>query len=477
MTRLAFLGPSLSADDARAVDPDVLVLPPAGMGDMISAARRHQPTAVALIDGTFLQNMSVFHKEILHLLSDGIRVVGASSMGAIRAAEMQPFGMIGVGQVFRGFADGSITDDDEVALSHTDAEDGYRTLSEAMVNIRATLDHAVAAGILTREGADVLARLQMDRWFPERSLPGVLLDARRLGTLDEHGLAGLEALLRAGGINVKRADALEAIAVLRDLPAERVAPAERPAMSISSAYLSTLDRDVSVGEDDDHHLTFERIRFHCALNDADFEETWRRSLRRGILLRFAAHVGVQPDEEDRTAARTRILTQLGCDPDRVDERLRALDMTAADFDELVTGEALILRLERWLIAQAKHAIATRPFLNELRLSGRYEEVRRQAGLFDALARRSPAYELSLPMGQLMGIQAGLTGWEIPEDLDAYIEERALGDRAHLYDQLMVSVVALHELFAFPLEEPPVEPETAADAGPDLVAREMNTRGG
>jgi hypothetical protein len=473
MTRLAFLGPSLSAAEARALDPELVVLPPAGMGDLVSAARRHRPTAVALIDGTFMQNMAVFHKEILHLLSDGIRVVGASSMGAIRAAEMQSFGMVGVGSVFQGFADGSIADDDEVALSHAGAEDGFRALSEAMVNIRATLDRAVTVGILRRSDADTLSRLQKQRWFPERSLPAVLTDARALGTLDDEALVALEALLRAGGVNVKRADAVNAISVLAGLPSDLVEPADRPPMSLSTAYLSTLDRDVSVGAEAGSSITFERIRFHCALNDAAFDEVWRRSLRRGILLRLAAHVGVEVDEVARAGARTRILASLGCDPDRVDERLQQLDMTAPELEELITGEAMILRLERWLLAQAKHSSVTKPFLNELRLAGRYEEVRGQADLFDRLASDSPASHLAIPMGQLVGLQASITGWQVPDDLDAYIEERALGDRAQLYDQLMVSVVALHELFAFPLEEPPV----GAEAIPGHRAREMNTRGG
>lgn len=473
MTRLAFLGPSLSADEARALDPELLVLPPAGMGDLVSAARRHRPTAVALIDGTFMQNMAVFHKEILHLLSDGIRVVGASSMGAIRAAEMQSLGMVGVGAVFRGFADGSIADDDEVALSHAGAEDGFRALSEAMVNIRATLDRAVATGILRRSDADTLSRLQKQRWFPERSLPAVLDDARALGTLEEEALVALEALLRGGGVNVKRADAVDAISVLAGLPPDLVEPADRPAMSLSSPYLGTLERDVSVGAQDGSSITFERIRFHDALNDVAFDDVWRRALRRGILLRLAAHVGVEADEAARVAARKKILASLGCEPDRVDERLQQLDMTAPELEELIAGEAMILRLERWFLARAQHPRATRSFINELRLAGRYEEVRDQAALFDRLARDSPASQLSIPMGQLIGIQASLVGWQVPDDLDGYIEERALGDRGQLYDQLMVSVVALHELFAFPLEEPPVETEPI----PGHHAREMNTRGG
>jgi hypothetical protein len=473
VTRLAFLGPSLAAADARRIDPELVVLPPAGMGDLVSAARRHRPTSVALIDGTFMQNMSVFHKEILHLLSDGIRVVGAASMGAIRAAEMRTFGMIGVGQVYGGYADGSIADDDEVALSHAGADDGFRALSDAMVNIRATLDQAVASGILARSEADALARTQKQRWFPHRSLPAVLADARALGTVDNASLASLEILVRRGGVDVKRDDAIAAVTFLATLPTELAAPGDRPAMSLSAAYLSTLDRDVSVGTQDGAGITFERIRFHCALNDPDFDSMWRRSLRRTILLRLAAQIGVVPDAAALVDARRDTLAALGCDPEHLDDRLLELDMTPSDLEELIAGEATILRLERWLTASAKYSNATGPFLNELRLAGRYVEVRRQAGMFDRLAEGSPANELPIPMDQLIGLQALITGWEPPADLDTYVDHRAFGHRAHLYDQLMVSVVALHELFDFPLDES----SAATEPIPGLVAHESNTRGG
>jgi hypothetical protein len=341
------------------------------------------------------------------------------------------------------------------------------------VNIRATLDEAVASGILTRRDADALARTQKQRWFPERSLPSLLGDARALGTIDDESLAAFERLVRSGGVDVKRADAVAAITLLAALPTGLVEPGDRPAMSLSAAYLSTLDRDVSVGTQDGCSITFERIRFHCALNDPEFESMWRRSLHRSILLRLAAQVGVVPDETALISARRGVLAALGCDPGRVGDRLSELDMTASDLEGLVTGEATILRLERWFTAAAKYSSATGPFLNELRLAGRYEEVRRQAGMFDRLAQGSPANELSIPMSELVGMQAAITGWQAPDDLDAYVDDRAFGNRVHLYDQLMVSVVALHELFAFPLDTPSAETEPI----PGLVARESNTRGG
>lgn len=82
-----FLGPSLSVQEAKAIIPDALYFPPAKQGDVLSVAVNEHPNAIVLIDGCFGQSLSVWHKELLFCLSNGIHVFGASSMGAIRAAE------------------------------------------------------------------------------------------------------------------------------------------------------------------------------------------------------------------------------------------------------------------------------------------------------------------------------------------------------------------------------------------------------
>ena len=79
--------------------------------------------------------------------SEGVHVYGAASMGALRAAELDAFGMHGVGYVYRAYADGVLEDDDEVAVAHAGAEHGFRALSDAMVDVRATLAAAVAAAL------------------------------------------------------------------------------------------------------------------------------------------------------------------------------------------------------------------------------------------------------------------------------------------------------------------------------------------
>ena len=90
------------------------------------ALREAASRRIAIIDGYFERMAAVWHKEILLALERGIAVWGAASMGALRAAELAPFGMIGVGAIYRAFARGALDADDEVAVAHLPAEHGYR---------------------------------------------------------------------------------------------------------------------------------------------------------------------------------------------------------------------------------------------------------------------------------------------------------------------------------------------------------------
>jgi hypothetical protein len=173
---VVFLGPTLDRASAMA-ELDALYLPPVAQGDVYRAARK-RPRAIGIVDGYFDRMPSVWHKEILWALSRGIYVFGAASMGALRAAELAEFGMIGVGHIFKSFHDGVLEDDDEVAIAHSSAEDGYRAQSDAMVDIRASVSAALAAGVVGEESAIQLISLAKSLPYPERSLRRLVRDAR-----------------------------------------------------------------------------------------------------------------------------------------------------------------------------------------------------------------------------------------------------------------------------------------------------------
>jgi len=174
---IVFLGPSLPARDALRVAP-CRVLPPARAGDVL-AILPERPLAIALVDGTFEATPSVWHHEVLAALDAGVAVFGASSMGALRAAELWRHGVVGVGSIFAAYRDGVRTDDADVALLHASAEGGFRPLTVPLVNAEAASRSAADAGVVSRREAAALARAAGAVAWQERTWPRIL-DAARL---------------------------------------------------------------------------------------------------------------------------------------------------------------------------------------------------------------------------------------------------------------------------------------------------------
>src|SRR6185437_11071516 len=112
---LIFTGPTLDEDTIEELLPNAEIYPPVAAGDLLRLPLL-PGDLVAIVDGFYFQSASVRHKEILALLQRGVHVWGAGSMGALRAAELAPFGMRGFGAVFQAYCQGTIDGDDEVAV-------------------------------------------------------------------------------------------------------------------------------------------------------------------------------------------------------------------------------------------------------------------------------------------------------------------------------------------------------------------------
>jgi len=221
MTAVIFAGPSLPPA-FRPSDPALCWRPPIRQGELYQAARAH-PAIIGVIDGYFEVTPTVWHKEILWAMAQGIHVYGSASIGALRAAELWPFGMTGVGRVFDGYRDGSLTDDDEVAVLHGPEELDYPVVTEAMVNVRATLDQAVAQGVIDARLALSLTRIGKTLFYKDRSWDAIARLAAVRG-LAQAPLADLAHWLRGGQVDQKRIDALEMIAAIRAHLAAGVTP-------------------------------------------------------------------------------------------------------------------------------------------------------------------------------------------------------------------------------------------------------------
>src|SRR3546814_11407858 len=110
------------------------------------------------IDGYFDHRPAVRHKEILLLLSEGVRMFGASSIGALRAAEMGGFGLTGVGYIYRAYSRGPLVGADEVALVHTSSEWDWRPLALPLVAVPAPICRRPARSASGAGGGRPLSR-------------------------------------------------------------------------------------------------------------------------------------------------------------------------------------------------------------------------------------------------------------------------------------------------------------------------------
>ncbi|WP_296877851.1 TfuA-related McrA-glycine thioamidation protein [uncultured Methanobrevibacter sp.] len=190
MTKIIiYTGLSLPFKEAKEIldshdDIEVIYKRPIKRGEL-NLALNENPDIIAIIDGVFHQSSAVGHKEILNVLRKGIKVYGASSMGALRASELDTLGMIGIGYCYEQYTSGAIDSDDEVAVM-LDSE-SLEALSVPLINMRYVFTNAVSENIITEEEKDELLIIAKKTHYPKRNYSSILsesdLDIDKKGNL------------------------------------------------------------------------------------------------------------------------------------------------------------------------------------------------------------------------------------------------------------------------------------------------------
>ncbi|MFD8394435.1 TfuA-like protein [Streptomyces sp. NPDC059680] len=184
------------AASVHPLDPAVLagveLRPPVRRGDLAPLLDR-RPGTVVLIDGLFGGSMAVTPTECRELLDAGWTMVGASSMGALRAADLWPLGAIGIGDVFTLYRLGALTSDADVATL-LDADADHAELTVSVVHLRAVLAAATGSGVLAPALRTAMSRAAEDVHWTERSWPACRAAWRELGVAEPV----IAAVLRLG---------------------------------------------------------------------------------------------------------------------------------------------------------------------------------------------------------------------------------------------------------------------------------------
>ncbi|QIG48320.1 TfuA domain-containing protein [Nordella sp. HKS 07] len=203
---VVFLGPTLSVAEASNI-ADAVYLPPATQGAILTAVRRHDASAILIIDGVFQSEPAVRHKEILWALDRGIAVLGAASMGALRAAELDRFGMVGVGLIYRWYRRWPGAPDDAVAVVHTPPELGAQALTVALIDLLMTIRRGSRLGVIDAGQRSLLEKQARALNFRDRTLANVAaagrLEAGRLAAclVEQKKQDAVAALRHLGKVN------------------------------------------------------------------------------------------------------------------------------------------------------------------------------------------------------------------------------------------------------------------------------------
>jgi hypothetical protein len=356
----------------------------------LTATVNHQPDAIGLIDGVFLQSLSVWHKEILFVLERGIPIYGASSMGALRATETAAFGMIGVGQIFRQYESGQLIDDDEVALAHATAEQDYRPTSEPMVNVRATFSAAENAGIINSEEHARLIAIAKGIYFIGRTFPSIF-DAALSDGLSAETVRKLGVFVSTNYVDLKRQDAIELLQTIKTQfrNGTRSVASHPPFVARHSTAFETLynrDRRVECGATS---LPLESISNYVALHDPDFDELNFSALNRMVVFNFSQVFGIEASAATIDAEYERFRKRRELDDEAtLSAWLEENHLSQDELRALVTQIAACRVMHRWLLIAMWMGRTTKAILDELRLKGEYREWAEKAAAQERLLQNA-----------------------------------------------------------------------------------------
>lgn len=355
----AFLGPTLDSDSAcelaAARGIALEVHPPARCGDLLRLLNTVPPDpvgqapSVLLIDGVYERVPALWHKEILALLAAGGRVIGCSSMGALRAVECAPWGAQPTGRIANDYLTGVRISDADVAVAHADAQDGYRALSVPLVDVDAASEHAQQCGILSWEQAAALRAKARAIFYAHRTWPRLLeaLDPDTANQLSDE-------VIRMPGR--KEQDARDTLTRIDQLLTQPVKRRHDPAAVLPTQQLLAIRAQTQSSRDAE------------LLHRLEQRDDWPELLRAG-LIRALLSGGIIPDLPVPSAQKAVIAAagHLGLNPEDAVVRLAELwETSPAHVVQICQEQSQLAHL--W----ACHGMQARTHvLDHLRITGNY----------------------------------------------------------------------------------------------------------
>ena len=435
MKAYIFLGPSLPLEEAKTTC-EAEFLPPVALGD-ITRLLPYRPKVIGIIDGYFDSVPAVWHKEILLALAQGIHVVGGSSMGALRAAELYPFGMEGVGEIFEWYRDGVIEADDEVAVVHTTTDFEYRPFSEPMVNIRKTLAQAASDGIIDQAVHHQLIEITRQTFYKERSYPKLLADGRGAG-LPPEAIAALEAYLPENRINLKRQDSIKVLQRVEELRSTAESPAVDYQVAHTTFVSELLDKHQTVVSHEGHSLDILDLTSHARIEWSDFKNFRERAFTNLLMLQYAVQNDITLSPDEIEYGKQDFLDHLGINAEEIDDWAERNHIPSDQFEQHMLDWLLIHKVK----SQAS-SVDNRTLLWQARLENRFEELLEDVKVMQTAAFEADGQldEESLGENVLFEYFREIMGVAPDADVMDYASELGFSNKSVLYLALLKSYLA------------------------------------
>ena len=308
--------------------------------------------------------------------------------------------------------------------------------------MRATVAALVAAKRLSDAEAMALQEVSARVHFTARTRP-VLARALVDAGHDRGEADRLCALVEEHYVDLKALDARAGFELLDHVDDAPSPPREQPRHLDSRGFDALLYSDVMVQRRVGALRGYQLVD-DVALHLPDFEELMQRAVDRNLLVHMSADLDQQVSDDERAAARARLLRQLGLTEDDVPAWMATCDLDEQRLARLAQHQARLFKLRRWMLDGVALERNRRMVIEQLQLEGRY------AAAADAAARRRRwADELPEPLQpttvsevvELVTHQKALSGWSPDRLLAELADEQGFDSLGGLYVALTDSRAA------------------------------------
>lgn len=416
-----FLGPTLPQSTAESI-LEANYLPPVKQGDILKLITEQKPKVIGIIDGFFMDSLSVWHKEILYALSRGIAVFGASSMGALRAAELSPHGMIGIGTIFELYDDKEIDGDDEVALIHGGKEDGYTPFSIPLINLRITLKQAQRH--FSNELCASFLNTAKEIYYPDLTWENL---KKKLAP-DHYKLLDFA---QENYIDQKKEDACALLNRLRTIQEDDFPEKFEFTSSHLFEILNHYNRRISLPPVE---LTQREIGQYAALHHPDFQELQFQAYNQALTALLAKLLNIEASEDEINEEKQRFFQRHQLQKDETFEK------SEDEFNKMIKERATARKLQNSYLLEAIPSRKNQALLDELRWQNQYkqwlEKAKNEQELFTKASPSNTEIEDDIIEKHMQS-----TNWQPDIDIEKWIEEANFENLEELKTQMQKFKIA------------------------------------